>query len=146
MRYEQTTSAAASTSQAWTALAEVTSLPRWTPSMRAVEPLDGAALRTGNRYRIRQPGLPPLVWRVTEVRDGESFVWETHSPGVHTVAFHRLAANPDGSTQITIGIEQSGPLGGLVRALTARRTRRYLALEAAGLKAASETVAAGGAA
>jgi hypothetical protein len=114
--------------------------------MTEVRPLDGAALRTGNRYRIRQPGLPPIVWRVTEVRDGESFVWEAHSPGVHTVAYHRLAANPDGSTRITIGIEQSGPLAGLVGALTAKRTRRYLEMEAAGLKAASETAAAGGAA
>jgi uncharacterized membrane protein len=144
MRYEQTTSAHASTSQAWTALAEVTSLPRWTRSMTSVEPLDGADLRTGNRYRIRQPGLPALVWRVTEVRDGQSFVWEAHAPGVHTVAFHRLAANPDGSTRITIGIEQSGPLAGLVRAFTSGRTRRYLEMEAAGLKAASENAATGG--
>jgi uncharacterized membrane protein len=146
MRYEQTTAAAATTSQAWTALADVTSLPRWTRSMTAVEPLDGADLRPGNRYRIRQPGLPVIVWRVSEVRDGESFVWEARSPGVHTVAFHRLAANPDGSTQITIGIDQSGPLAGLVSMLTGARTRRYLEMEAAGLRTASETAAAGGAA
>jgi hypothetical protein len=64
---------------------------------------------------------------------------------VHTVAFHRLEANPDGGTRITIGLDQTGPLARLVGALTGARTRRYLALEAAGLKAASEDVAAGGA-
>ncbi len=144
MRYEQTTSAAATVAQAWTALADVTAFPKWTKSMTEVRALDGAPLRTGNRYRIRQPGLPVIVWRATEVREGESFVWEARSPGVRTVAFHRLAANPDGTTQITIGLDQTGALAGLVGALIGGRTRRYLAMEAAGLKAASESVATGG--
>jgi uncharacterized membrane protein len=144
MRYEQTATAAATAGQAWTALRDVTDLPKWTRSITSVEPLDGADLRTGNRYRIRQPGLPAMVWTVSEVRDGEAFTWETRSPGVHTVGFHRLTADPDGSTRITIGIEQTGPLAGVVRVLTGARTRRYVELEAAGLKAASETVAAGG--
>jgi len=87
-----------------------------------------------------------MAWRVTEIRDGESFVWEARSPGVRTVGFHRLDANPGGGTRITIGVEHTGPLAGLVGALTGARTRRYLELEAAGLKAASEDVAAGGAA
>jgi hypothetical protein len=88
--------------------------------------------------------MPVLVWRVTEVRDGESFVWETRTPGVRTVGFHRLDADPDGGTRIIIGVDHAGPLAWLVGALSGRRTRRYLKLEAAGLKAASETVAAGG--
>jgi polyketide cyclase/dehydrase/lipid transport protein len=146
MRYEQMTEAAATTAQAWTALTEVADWPRWTTSMSAVQPLDGARLRPGDRYKIRQPRLPVLVWRVTEVRAGESFVWEARSPGVRTVGFHRLDANPGGGTRITIGVEHTGPLAGLVGALTGARTRRYLELEAAGLKAASEDVAAGGAA
>ncbi len=144
MRYEQTADAAATTDQAWAALRDVTGFPTWTKSMTSVEPLDGADLRTGNRYRIRQPGLPAIVWTVTEVRDGEAFTWAARSPGVHTVAFHRLSANPDGSTRITIGLDQTGPLAGVVRVLTAARIRRSLVMEAAGLKAASETVAAGG--
>lgn len=144
MHYEQTTSAAATTAQAWTALSDVTSLPQWTKSMTEVRALDGVPLRTGNRYRIRQPGLPVMVWRVTEVREGESFLWEVRSPGVHTVAFHRVAANPDGTTQITIGLDQTGALAGPVGAFIGGRTRRYLVMEAAGLKAASESLAAGG--
>jgi hypothetical protein len=144
MTYEQTAVAAATTAQAWTALIDVTDWPRWTASMNSVEPLDGAALRPGDRYKISQPRLPVMVWRVTEVRDGESFVWEARSPGVRTAGFHRLAANPDGTTRITIGVDHSGPLAWLVGALTGARTRRYLKLEAAGLKAASESVAHGG--
>jgi uncharacterized protein YndB with AHSA1/START domain len=141
MIYEQTASTRASVANAWAALADVTSLPKWTESITAVEPLDGADLRVGNRYRIRQPGMGALVWRVSEVHDGESFVWEYRSPGIRTVAFHRLAAEPDGGTRITIGVIHSGWLAGVIAALTGKRTRRYLALEAAGLKAASESVA-----
>lgn len=144
MRYEQTAAAAATTAQAWTAVIDVTDWPRWTASMNSVEPLDGARLRPGDRYKVSQPRLPVLVWRVTEVRDGESFVWESRSPGVRTVAFHRLEANADGTTQITIGLDQTGPLAWLVGLIAGARTRRYLKLESAGLKAASESVANGG--
>jgi hypothetical protein len=144
MNYEQTTNAASGLEPAWAALAEVTAYPRWTASMSTVEPLDGAALQVGNRFRIKQPGLPPTVWRVSDVRQGESFEWEATSPGVHTVAYHRLSRRPDGTTQITIGLRQTGVLSGLIALLTAARTRRYLVMEAAGLKSAAEVAAAGG--
>lgn len=112
--------------------------PQWTKSITAVQPLGGTDLRVGSQFRIKQPGLLPMVWRISDVRDGESFTMDTRSPGVRTVAFHRLGANPDGTTQITIGIEQSGPLSGVIHAVLGGRTRRYLKMEAAGLKAASE--------
>lgn len=106
--------------------------------MTDVTGLNGSDLTVGRRFRIRQPGLPTVVWRVSEVREGEGFTWESRSPGVYTIAYHRVSANADGSTQITIGIDQTGALAGVVRLLTEARTRRYLTLEAAGLKAAAE--------
>ena len=109
--------------------------------MTAVTGLDGDVVRQGARFRIAQPGLAKLVWRVTEVRQGESFTWEASSPGVRTVAYHRVTRNPDGTTQIAIGIHQTGVLAGLVRMLTGTKTRRYLTLEAAGLKTAAESTA-----
>jgi hypothetical protein len=141
MNFEQSTSTAASLTEAWSALADVASLPKWTSSMTSVEPLDGADLRTGRRYRITQPRMPVLVWHVSEVHEGESYIWENRLPGVHTVAYHQVAAEPGGGTRITIGIRQSGWFAGIAGALTGRRTRRYLELEAAGLKAASESAA-----
>jgi hypothetical protein len=138
MNYEQTTSTEAGLERSWAALAEVTTYPRWTASMSTVDPLDGPALRVGNRFRIKQPGLPSTVWRVSDVRDGESFEWEGTFPGVYTVAYHRLNRNSDGTTQITIGLRQTGVLSGLIALLTAAKTRRFLQMEAAGLKAAAE--------
>jgi hypothetical protein len=142
MDYEETIEARVDARQAWAALAAVTTYPQWTTSMAAVEPLDGPEVRVGHRFRIRQPGLPVVVWRVSEVDDGRSFSWQADSPGVHTVAYHRVVELPDGGSRITIGIRQRGALSRLVAALTAAKTRRYLALEAAGLKAAAEAALA----
>ncbi|HEU0238189.1 MAG TPA: SRPBCC family protein [Micromonosporaceae bacterium] len=132
----------ADVTNAWSALTDVGSWPRWTPSMTMVTRLDDGPLRVGSRARVKQPGLPMLTWQVDGLRDREAFTWSTSSPGVRTTGVHRLATNPDGTTQITLEIEQRGPLAGMVGALLGRRTRKYLGLEAAGLKAASE---AGGA-
>ncbi|MFJ8579534.1 SRPBCC family protein [Micromonospora sp. NPDC093277] len=141
MDCQETISTTASIEHSWAALEDVTSYPRWTASMSVVEPLDGPALRMGNRFRIRQPGLPATVWRVCELNAGSSFVWDAHALGVHTVAHHRVDRQPDGTTRIRIGIRQTGVLAGLVALLIRARTRRYLRMEAAGLKAAAEAVA-----
>jgi hypothetical protein len=137
MDYTHTVRAAADQEHTWSALAAVTTYPQWTTSMTTVTAIDGEHLREGRRYRIRQPGFPPVVWRVTKLVDGVSYEWEARSPGLHTVAFHRLTPDADGTT-ITIGVRQSGALAGLLGVLTGSRTKRYLALEAAGLKAAAE--------
>lgn len=143
MDYAETITTPAGPGPSWAALADVTSYPRWTASMSEVIPLDGPALAPGHRFRIRQPALPTTVWRVCELHEGTSFAWEAHAPGVHTLAHHRIDAQPDGTTRISIGIRQTGPLARLVALLTAARTRRYLRLEAAGLAAAAEAAAAG---
>lgn len=142
MDYAETITTSAGLDHSWAALEQVTAYPRWTASMSSVEPLDGPALRPGHRFRIRQPGLPTSVWRVGEVRPGESYTWETHRPGVHTIGWHRVDREPDGTTRISIGIRQHGALAWLVTLLVAARTRRYLRMEAAGLKAAAEAAAA----
>jgi hypothetical protein len=142
MEYAETIITNADLERAWTALERVTSYPRWTASVSTVEALDGPALAPGNRFRIRQPGLPPTVWRVSDVRQGSFFAWDSRVPGVYTVGYHRLDPEADGTTRIRIGIRQTGALAWLVALFTAARTRRYLRLEAAGLKAAAEAGAA----
>jgi hypothetical protein len=138
MELQETRTTTAGIDRAWAALAGVTDFPKWTASMTRVVPMDSPALGVGRRFRITQPGLPPTVWRVSEVHEGESFTWEAHAPGIHTVAYHRLRANANGGTEITIGLVQTGALAGLLARLIGRRTRHYLTLEAAGLKAAAE--------
>jgi hypothetical protein len=138
MRFEETGAARVGVARVWAALVDVTDWARWSRSITSVERLDEGPLRVGSRARVRQPGMPDLVWVVDELREPEVFVWSTRSPGIRTVGSHVLTALPDGGTRIELAVDQSGPLAGLVGLLTGRRTRRYLGYEAAALKAAAE--------
>lgn len=131
---------AAPPSLVWDVFSDVEKWPAWTASITSVELLDGE-LRVGARARIRQPKLPTTVWTVTELTPGASWTWEAKSPGARTVARHVVA--PSGPiTRVDQSIEQTGPLGRLFGRLYARLTRRYVAMEAAGLKSRCESVVA----
>lgn len=122
----------------WAVFTDVQAWPSWTASVSRIEPLDGAGLAVGKRFRISQPRLPVLVWTVTEVSSGRSWRWETTSVGAKTSATHTLASTSEGHTVVTQRLEQSGWLGRPAAALTRGLTRRYLQLEADGLKRTSE--------
>ena len=63
---------------------------------------------------------------------GAPFSWTATAPGVHTVGEHYAVAVAAG-TSVRLALTQSGPAGVLVGLLTRGLTRRYIALEAAGL-------------
>jgi uncharacterized membrane protein len=137
---EASAQTAAAPATAWAVLTDVTAWPEWTASMTSVERLDEGPLRIGSRVRIKQPGMPPMIWEVDEVREQHSFSWSSRMPGLRISGHHRLRPDPDGTTRIIVEIEQHGPLAGIVGLLTGGRSRRYLQMEAGGLKAASEVV------
>lgn len=122
----------------WRVFSDVEHWPEWTESVSKLTALDGPELRPGARFEIRQPRFPKLVWEVTDVDPGSSWTWVTRSPGATTTATHVVrAAGPD-RTVVEQVLDQRGPLGSLVARLMAGTTRRYLEMEAAGLKARSE--------
>jgi len=112
--------------------------PEWTASVTRIVAVDGPGLAVGKRFAIKQPRMPKLVWEVTELVPGSSWTWVQRSPGGLTVARHDVIAESDNRTQVRQQLDQRGPLGALVGFLMRGMTRRYLDLEAAGLKAASE--------
>jgi uncharacterized membrane protein len=122
----------------WSTYAAVEHWPDWTASVRSIDALDGAELSIGRRYRISQPRFPTLVWQVSELEPGRSWSWEQRSPGGCTLGVHEVEPLGAGRTLVTQRIEQRGPIGGLVGRLMRRTTRRYLEMEADGLKQASE--------
>jgi Polyketide cyclase / dehydrase and lipid transport len=122
----------------WGVFSDVERWPGFTASVKRIVALDGAGLAVGKRFEISQPRLPRLVWEVTELEAGSSWTWIQRSLGSETVARHQVTALGPELTIVRQQLEQSGPLGALVGWLMRGTTRRYLDLEARGLKAASE--------
>ena len=123
----------------WDVFTNVEEWPSWTASVTEVRLLDGAAgLAVGTRARIKQPRFPGLTWTVSAIEPGACWTWVTQSPGATTAASHELKAIDGETTRVEQQIEQTGILGAVVGRLTRRLTRRYLAMEAAGLKELAE--------
>ena len=96
-------------------------------------------LRVGARARIDQPRIPTTVWTVTALTEGREFTWEASGPGTRTTGRHGLEPVGPGSCRVTLSITQSGWLGAVVGRGYRSLTDRYLAMEAAGLKALVES-------
>ena len=122
----------------WDVFSDVEHWPDWTASVTSLVGLDGPALAVGKRFAIRQPGMSKLAWQVTEIDPGSSWTWVQRSPGALVTARHYVNAQPGGRTLVRQQLDQRGPLGALVGKLMAKKTKRFLALEAQGLKARSE--------
>lgn len=123
----------------WDVMTDVERWSEWTDTVTSVKRLDDGPLAVGSRARVEQPKLPPTEYVVTELEPGRSFTWVAKGPGVRTTARHSAEAQSGGGTRARLSVEQAGPLGVVMGRLFFRGlTDRYLANEAAGLKARSE--------
>jgi uncharacterized membrane protein len=137
MHFETKVEIAAPLDRVWGILADIDRWPEMSPSITRVERIDGAPLAAGAQVRIKQPGMAAMTWRVTEFEPGRSFAWQAVNPGILTVGTHELRDTGTG-TEVTLGITHSGLLAPIIGRLTGSRTRRYVGMEAAGLKHLSE--------
>jgi uncharacterized membrane protein len=142
MSYQVSVTIHAPAELVWAELIDVERWPRSTASITSVRRLESGPFGVGSRARVDQPRLPPLVWTVTDVQPPREFTWVVSAPGVTTVAIHRLTPAPDDSVTLTLAIERTGLLGPLVDRLTDGLTRRYMTMEAAGMKRVCEASAA----
>jgi uncharacterized membrane protein len=124
----------------WDVFSDVERWPEWTASVTSFTGRDGSALAVGKRFAIKQPGLQKLIWQVAEIEPGTAWSWVHRSPGVQVIARHYVTGLPGGRTLVRQELDQRGLLGALVGRLTVKRTKRYLSMEAKGLKARSEQV------
>lgn len=138
MLNEDSIEIAAPASLVWEVFTDVERWPEWTASVTRLDALDGPGLAVGKRFAIKQPRMPKLVWKVTEVDPGASWTWVQRSPGGLALARHDVIPTQDGRTVVRQEIDQQGPVGALVGRLMVPMTKRYLELEANGLKARSE--------
>ena len=139
MHIERTIDIEAPASAVWAVMADVEQWHTWTDSIESVE-LTGPSgpIAVGSTAEVRQPGFPAATWTVTEWQAGRSFTWESHAPGVHSVGEHSVVAVGEHSSRATLAIHQTGALAWLLGLLAGRRSRRYVYMEAAGVKARSE--------
>jgi uncharacterized protein YndB with AHSA1/START domain len=124
----------ASIDRVWAVYTDVEHWPEWTASVRETRYTDGDTLAVGARVLIDQPKLPTATWEVSSVDTGRSWTWIASGPGVRTTAVHTLEAAGNDKTRVQQTLVQSGPLGSIIGRVYSKLTRRYLAMEASGLK------------
>jgi uncharacterized protein YndB with AHSA1/START domain len=135
--FKTTVDIPAPAARVWEVMSDIDRWHEWTPSVTSVRRLGGAPLAVGSRALIRQPKFPPAVWKVTAIEPGRSFTWVSSAPGLRVIAHHWVEPLAGGS-RATLSLELQGIFGGLFGGMTKDITHRYLAFEAAGLKARSE--------
>lgn len=121
----------------WNLLKDVERWPDMTASMDRVELLD-EPFALGSRARVHQPKLPATVWTVTAFDENRTFTWESRSTGVTTTGAHEIVPAADGRSTVRLTLDQKGPLSPFFALLAGRLTRRYVTMEAEGLKAKAE--------
>ena len=137
MHFSDAIDIAAPPNRIWQVFSDVDRWHEWAPTFNSIRRLGGKPFAVGMRALIRQPGLPPALWKVTAIEPGVGFTWVSSAPGVRVVASHRIEAIVGGS-RATMAVELQGLFGGALAWLTKDLTVRYLALETAGLKQRSE--------
>jgi uncharacterized membrane protein len=124
----------------WQVFSDVERWPEWTESVTSLVGQDGSDLAVGKRFSIKQPGMSKLTWKVTDIDPGLSWTWVQRAPGARAIARHDVIAQPDGRTMVRQQLEQRGILGALVARLMITKTKRFLELEAQGLKTRAEQI------
>jgi len=138
MEQSITVEIAAAPERVWEVLADVERWSEWTETVTWVRRIDEGPLRTGSRAKISQPKIPVTEYVVTDLEPGQSFTWVATGPGVTTTGRHEVQALPGGGSRVRLAVEQGGWLGSLMGRFYRGLTDRYLANEAAGLKARCE--------
>jgi uncharacterized membrane protein len=111
--------------------------PSWTASVSRVTRHGSGPLAVGERVTVKQPRLPAATWTVTAL-DGYGFTWTSSSLGVRSTGDHWAQETGDGQTTVTLTLTLAGPLARLTAVLYARLIRRYVRMEAEGLRRAVE--------
>ena len=138
MQLAESISIAAPPERVWAVILDVERWPEWTQSMTRLERLQPGDLAPGSKVKVTQPKLPVNVYEVTAVEPDRYLEWRVSKPGFSVVAGHRV--EPDGpGCKVTLSIEQSGLLSPIVGLMYGALTKRYVAMEAQGLKARLES-------
>jgi uncharacterized membrane protein len=135
--FRTTIDIAAPPGRVWSVISDVERWREWTASITSIERLDHGPLRVGSRALVRQPKLPANRFEVTALDEGRGFSWASKSPGLRGIGHHWIEPTPKGC-RVTLGVDFRGPLAWPVALLYGKLTRRYIEMEAEGLKRRAE--------
>ncbi len=138
MEYQKSVTIATDPERVWKVLSDIERWPERISTYEEVRRLDDGDLRVGSRAHVKQKGLAAGDWEVSELVEDSTFTWSSRQPGVRIVGRHTVSTDADGTTRLTLVLEQSGWLSGLVSLALGRKVREYVDLEAEALKAAAE--------
>jgi uncharacterized membrane protein len=136
--YEETVEVAAPPEVVWAVMSDVEGWPRWTASVSSVELVTPGPLRVGSVAKVKQPKLASATFVVDGYEEGRSFSWTASAAGVTSTGDHRIEPTATGS-RVTLVLHQSGALAGFVGLAYAKLIRRYVRMEAEGLKREAES-------
>jgi hypothetical protein len=114
-------------------LHEVQHWPSWNAAVSYVDRRGSGPLAVGEKVTVKQPRLPAARWTVTAV-DGSGFAWVSSSLGVHSTGEHWVQQAADGRADVTLKLILSGPLAPITGLAFSRLIRRYIQMEADGLR------------
>ena len=136
MQVEVAVDIAATPQRVWEVIRDVEHWPEWTPSITSIQRLDrkAASLGPDTKARIRQPGLPTMVWKVTKFEPCRGFTWETRNWGAVTIGEHWITPSGRDSSRVELKVRIDGLLEPLFRPWLVRMTRKNMEMEAQGLK------------
>jgi uncharacterized protein YndB with AHSA1/START domain len=132
---ETTIVIAATPDAVWRVLGDVMQWPEWLPTVNRIAAQGNANPVVGASYLLEQPKLQPATWVITSYDPPSGFTWKTAGPGYRVVGDHQITPTNDGQSQVTLSIQYSGLLGGLIGLASGKLTMEYITREAAALKA-----------
>ena len=124
-------------SQIWNILIDFEKWPKWSDSFSSLQRLDDGPVGVGSRIRIKQPRLVPGNWTITEWNPENNFAWISKGGGATSLANHWIETDGDVCT-FHQSMKISGFIGRPTAFLLRAIIRRYMDMEATGLKNRSE--------
>ena len=139
MRFEESIDIDAQQERVWEVLSDLEAWPRRIETVDVVELLTPAPMSKGSRVRLKQPKLPEGTWDITVWDTPSYFEWRQKSGGITSVAGHRVEMLEEGRSRLTLSLDMRGPLISVIGLFYRGLTKRYMTMEAQGMKRASES-------
>lgn len=139
MHFEEAIDIEASQQRVWDVLSEIEAWPRRIETVESVESLTPGPVAIGSRIRLKQPKLPEGEWEISVWDAPTYFEFRQKSGGVTSVAGHRVEALADSRSRLTLSLDMRGLPVAVVALFFKDLTKRYMTLEAQGIKGAAES-------